>query len=123
MALSRDVRRTRGAVLGIGNTGMEYAALLTASLGLVTGIMFRLRVLLMLVAALPVAATMVAVKSGYGFLGTALTILVAQTILQASYFLGLAVMAMTSSVGREQRRSSDYALRPGSATGGRRGPF
>ena len=100
---------------------MEYAALLIALSGLITGTMFRLRVLLTLVAALLLASIMVTVKSGYGFLGTALTIMVAQTILQTSYFLGLVLAAVISSA--EQRRRSDYtALRPGPAAG-RRGPF
>src|SRR5215470_4755634 len=97
---------------------MEYAALLIALSGLVTGIMFRLRVLLALVAALLVAAIMVAVESGYGLLGTALTVLIAQTILQGSYFLGLVLATIIPLAGREQQRRSDYpTLRPGPAAG------
>jgi hypothetical protein len=112
-----------GDLFGIGNTRMEYAALLIALLGLVTGIMFRLRVLLTLVAILLVTTTLVSIKSGFGFLGTALAIMVAQTILQASYFLGLVLAAIVSAAGREQRRRPDYStLRPDSATGRRR-PF
>ena len=100
---------------------MEYAALLIGLSGLVTGMMFRLRVLLTLVAALLVATIAVAIDSRYSFLGTALMILAAQTILQASYFLGLVLAALIAPA--EQRHDSDYAeLRPGSAAG-RRGPF
>ena len=102
---------------------MEYAALLIALLGLVTGIMFRLRVLLTLIAVLLVITILVSIRSGFGFPGTALAIMVAQTILQGSYFLGLVLAAIASAVGREHRRRSNYsALRPGSATGRRR-PF
>jgi hypothetical protein len=102
---------------------MEYAALLIALLGLVTGIMFRLRVLLTLVAVLLVTTILVSIKSGFGFPGTALAIMVAQTILQGSYFLGLVLAAIASAAGREHRRRSDYStLRARSATGRRR-PF
>jgi hypothetical protein len=100
---------------------MEYAAIVLAVVGLVTGIMFRLRVLLALVALLFLASVAVGVGSGFGFLKTLLTVLAAQTILQTSYFLGLVVAAIFSSAGHQQRVRSDYAaLRPRSAEGRRR---
>lgn len=100
---------------------MEYAAIALAVSGLVTGIMFRLQVLLALVALLFLASVAVAVGSGFGFLKTLLTVLVAQTILQTSYFLGLVVAAIFSSAGHQQRIRSDYtALRPRSAAARRR---
>jgi hypothetical protein len=72
---------------------MVYMAIVLAIVGLVTGIMFRTRVLLAIVALLLLVSVGVAVSSGFSFLNTALTILIAQTILQASYFLGLVVAA------------------------------
>jgi hypothetical protein len=83
--------------------------------------MFRLRVLLMLVPVLLVVTIAVAIDQKYGFLYAALMVLVAQTILQASYFVGLVLAAATSPA--EQRRDSDYTeLRTRSASS-RRGPF
>jgi hypothetical protein len=74
---------------GNGDVGMGYAAIALAIMGLVTGIMFRTRVLLSLVALLLLVSAAVAVGRGFSFLNTALTIMIAQTILQTSYFLGL----------------------------------
>jgi hypothetical protein len=73
---------------------MGYAAIALAVLGLLTGIAFRLRVLLTLVALLLVVSIAFAVSQGFSFLNTALTILIAQTIFQTSYFLGLVVTAV-----------------------------
>ena len=73
---------------------MGYAAIALAILGLLTGIAFRLRVLLTLVALLLVVSIGFAVSHGFSFLNTALTILIAQTIFQTSYFVGLVVSAV-----------------------------
>jgi hypothetical protein len=73
---------------------MGYAAIALAILGLLTGIAFRLRVLLTLVALLLVVSIAFAVSHGFSFLNTALTILIAQTVFQTSYFLGLVVTAV-----------------------------
>jgi hypothetical protein len=73
---------------------MGYAAIALAIFGLLTGIAFRLRVLLTLVALLLVVSIAFAVSHGFSFLNTALTILVAQTIFQTSYFLGLVISAV-----------------------------
>jgi hypothetical protein len=68
---------------------MEYTTVLLALLGFAVGIMFRLQVLL-LVAVLLVPVTIVFARfNGFGFLGVGSTIMVAQTIVQASYFWGL----------------------------------
>jgi hypothetical protein len=72
---------------------MGYAAIALAIIGLLIGLAFRLRVLLALVALLLVVSIAFAVGHGFGFLNTALTILIAQTILQTSYFLGLVISA------------------------------
>jgi hypothetical protein len=68
---------------------MGYVAIALAIMGLATGIMFRTRVLLSLVALLLPISVGFAASRGFGFLNTALTIMIAQTILQTSYFLGL----------------------------------
>jgi hypothetical protein len=100
---------------------MGYAAIALAISGLATGIMFRLRVLLSLVALLFFVSIGVAVGNGFGFLKTVLTVMAAQTILQACYFLGVVVAAVFSSAGHEQRVRSGYgALRPESAAGRRK---
>ena len=78
---------------GNGDVGMGYMAIVLAIVGLVTGLMFRTRILLAIVALLLLVSVGFAVSSGYSFLNTALTVLIAQTILQASYFLGLVVAA------------------------------
>ena len=72
---------------------MGYMAIVLAIVGLVTGIMFRTRILLAIVALLLLVSVSVAVSNGFSFLNTALTLLIAQTILQVSYFLGLVAAA------------------------------
>ena len=68
---------------------MGYAAIALAIVGFVVGVVFRLRVLLTLVGALLILSIAFSLSQGFSFLQTALTIIVAQTILQGSYFLGL----------------------------------
>jgi hypothetical protein len=74
---------------------MGYAAIALAIIGLVTGMMFRVRVLLTIVALLLLVSVAFAVSAGFSFLNTALTVMVAQTIFQTSYFLGLVVAAFS----------------------------
>ena len=68
---------------------MGYAAIALAIVGFVVGVVFRLRVLLTLVGVLLLLSIAFSLSQGFSFLQTALTIIVAQTILQGSYFLGL----------------------------------
>jgi hypothetical protein len=79
---------------------MEYTAVLLALLGFVVGIMFRLRLLLTLAALLVPVSILFAELNSFGLLGVALTIMVAQTILQASYFLGLVAKTAFGAVYR-----------------------
>jgi hypothetical protein len=74
---------------------MGYAAIALAIMGLLTGMMSRLRVLLTIVALLLPVSVAFALSAGFGFLNTALTVLIAQTILQTSYFLGLVAAAFS----------------------------
>jgi hypothetical protein len=73
---------------------MEYAALALAVLGLVLGLAFRLKVLLLFLAMLVIVSAVFAVRTGWGFPGTLLTILVVQSIVQASYFAGVVGRSM-----------------------------
>ena len=73
---------------------MEYAAIALAILGFAIGAVFRWKVLLPLIALLVVACVAFSLAHGYSFFHTALTIIVAQAILQANYFLGLAIRAL-----------------------------
>lgn len=68
---------------------MGYAAIALAIGGFVVGLMFRLRLLILIVGLILILAIAFSLGRGFTFLETALTIIVAQTILQGGYFLGL----------------------------------
>jgi hypothetical protein len=78
---------------------MGYAAIGLAVLGFAVGIMFRLQVLLIVVGLLLLASILFALGSGLSFLDGLLTIMVVQTIVQGSYFLGLIARAALASHG------------------------
>jgi hypothetical protein len=63
-------------------------------LGVAVGIVFRLKVLLSILALLFLVSVLFALGRGFNFLDTALTIMVVQTILQGSYFLALVARAI-----------------------------
>jgi hypothetical protein len=65
--------------------------------GAAVGLAFRLKVLLPVLALLLVVSVVFSLNRGFGFLDTALTIMVVQTILQASYFLGLVIRAVLTA--------------------------
>ena len=77
-----------------------YAAIALAILGVAVGIAFRYRVLLPIVGVLFVASVVFSLARGFDFLDTALTVLLAQTILQGSYFLGLVIRAVFTAAHR-----------------------
>ena len=79
---------------------MVYAAIALAIVGAAVGLAFRLKVLLPVLALLLVASVLFSLDRGFGFLDTALTIMVVQTILQASYFLGLVIRAVFTAAHR-----------------------
>jgi hypothetical protein len=68
---------------------MVYAAIMLAILGIAVGLVFRLTILLAILGLLLVVSILFSLGHGFNFLDTALTIMVVQTILQCSYFLGL----------------------------------
>jgi hypothetical protein len=73
---------------------MGYAAIMLAIIGVLTGIVFRMRILLSIVALVLVVSIAFAVDNGFSFLNTALTTLIAETIFQTSCFLGLLAAAV-----------------------------
>ena len=86
----KALRGTRCRLLrNNGNVGMVYCAIALATAGFVVGGAFRFRVLLALVGALLLLSVVFSLVHRFSFLETALTILVAQTIFQGAYFVGL----------------------------------
>jgi hypothetical protein len=79
---------------------MGDAAIALALLGFAVGALFRLRILLSILALLLVASIVFSVARGFGFLDTALIIMAAQSIVQSSYFLGLVVRAVLTAAQR-----------------------
>ncbi len=77
-----------------GDIQMVYAAIALAIAGVAVGLVFRLKVLLPILAAVLIVSVVFSLAHGFGFLGTALTIMVVQTIFQGSYFLGLVIRAV-----------------------------
>jgi hypothetical protein len=79
---------------------MVYAAITLAILGGAVGIAFRLKVFLPVVALLLLVTIVFSVAHSFTFLHTALTIMAAQAILQASYFMGLVIRSVVSATYR-----------------------
>jgi hypothetical protein len=79
---------------------MVYAAIALALVGVAVGLMFRLKILLPVLGLLLVVSVVFSLERGFSFLDTALTIMVVQTILQGSYFLGLVIRAVFASAYR-----------------------
>jgi hypothetical protein len=79
---------------------MGCAAIALTMLGFAIGLLFRLKILLPFIAFLLVVSVIFAVTREFTFLETALTIMAAQTILQASYFMGLLTRAFFTPAHR-----------------------
>jgi len=82
---------------------MTYAAIALAIMGFVVGVMFRFRVLLPILLALLLASIIFALGREAGFLGIVWTIMVAQAIVQASYFVGLVARTLFTGSHRMRR--------------------
>jgi hypothetical protein len=82
---------------------MVYTAIALVILGVAVGLVFRLQVLLSILALLLVVSILFSLDHGFSFLDTALTIMVVQTILQGSYFLGLVFRAAFTTGQRFSR--------------------
>jgi hypothetical protein len=76
---------------------MGYAVIALAMLGFAVGIMFRLQVLLIVIALLLLMSIVFAFGSGLSFFDSLLTIMAVQTAVQGSYFLGLIARAALAS--------------------------
>jgi hypothetical protein len=76
-----------------GRTGLEYPGIALAVIGFAVGMTFRLKVLLVILIPLVPATIIFALGNGFGFLGTALMIMIAQSVVQGSFFVGLVVRA------------------------------
>jgi hypothetical protein len=79
---------------------MGNAAIALAILGFAVGVVFRLKILLSILGLLLVVSIVFSLARGFGFLDTALTIMAVQSIVQASYFLGLVVRAVLTGTQR-----------------------
>ena len=82
---------------------MTYAAIALAILGFVIGVKFRFPVLLPILLALLLVSIVFALAEELGFLGIVSTVMVAQAIVQASYFLGLVARGVFSASHRMRR--------------------
>ncbi len=78
---------------------MEYAAIALAILGFAVGTLFRLQVLLVLIALLLFLSIVYSFSSDFSLFDGLLTIMAVQTIIQGSYFLGLVARAALESHG------------------------
>lgn len=72
---------------------MEYAAIAIAVLGFLVGTLFRLQVLLVVIALLLFSSVVYSLSWGLSWIDGLLTIMAAQTVIQSSYFLGLIARA------------------------------
>lgn len=76
---------------------MGNAAVALAITGFATGAVFRLWILLPILALVLLVSILFSLVGGFTFLDTALTIMAAQAIVQGSYFLGLVARAVFSA--------------------------
>jgi hypothetical protein len=79
---------------------MGSAAIALVILGFAVGAVFRLKILLSILALVLVITVVFSLTRGFTFLDTALTIIAAQTIVQTSYFLGLVLRAVLTAAHR-----------------------
>jgi hypothetical protein len=78
---------------------MGYAALALALAGFAVGIVFRLKILLLVIALLLLVSILFSIGSEFTFLDTLVTIMAVQTIVQGSFFLGLVARAAIAPDG------------------------
>ena len=82
---------------------MTYAAIALAIMGFVVGVMFRFRVLLPILLALFFVSIVFSLSRDFGLFGVVWTVMVAQAIVQASYFLGLVARTLFAGTDRKRR--------------------
>jgi hypothetical protein len=76
---------------------MGYAAFSLAISGFAVGAVFRLKILLLVLAFLLPVSLIFSLARGFDFLDTVLAIMAVQTIIQGSYVLGLGARAFFSA--------------------------
>jgi hypothetical protein len=82
----------------VENTAMVYVAVAIAILGFAMGTLFRLQVLLVVIALLLLFSIVFSFGFGLNFSDSLLAVMAAQTVVQGSYFFGLLThAALTSS--------------------------
>jgi hypothetical protein len=86
---------------------MGYAAIGLAILGFAIGVTFRFKVLLTFVGLLLIFSVAASLDRGFTFLETALTVMVAQSILQGMYFLGLVAKSVLERTNVSNPPTSD----------------
>ena len=79
---------------------MGDVAIALAILGFAIGAVFRLKILLAILALLFIVSVMFSLTRDFSFLETALTVMAAQSIVQGSYFLGLVARAVLTAAHR-----------------------
>jgi hypothetical protein len=79
---------------------MESAAITLVIVGFAVGLVFRLKILLPILALVLLIAIIFSLIRSFSFLDTALTIMAAQSIVQASYFMGLVARAVLTATHR-----------------------
>ena len=82
---------------------MTYAAIALAIMGFVVGVMFRFRILLPILLGLLLVSIAFSLSRDLGFLGLVWTVMVAQAIVQASYFLGLLARSLVAASDHMRR--------------------
>lgn len=90
---------------------MGYAALVLAMIGFAIGTRFRIGVLLPVLVLLLLVSIAMSVAQGFSILEAALTVILAQTIVQCGYFAGLLAHAILSAVRRKPRVGQEMAYR------------
>jgi hypothetical protein len=90
---------------------MGYAALVLAMIGFAIGTRFRIQVLLPVLVLLLLVSIAMSVARGFSILEAALTVILAQTIVQCSYFAGLLAHSILSGIGRKPRVGQEMAYR------------
>lgn len=80
---------------------MGYVALALALAGFAVGMVFRLQILLLVIALLLPISILFSIGSQFSFIDTLLTVMAVQTIVQGSFFLGL--MARTAMASDAMR--------------------
>ncbi len=75
---------------------MEYTAALLAALGCMVGAVFRLKVLLAILAFALVGSVFFAIFNRYSFIDTVITLISIQFALQIGYFLGILIRSLVA---------------------------